>query len=126
MPIGCCTFVTALTLFWELRGHLPEGQRWFARALAASPEPSIARARALWGAAHVALYDDDFDGSAELAAAALEVAEQTGDAWAKARALNTVGYGAVWTDPTETRAGDSRRASSSVARSATTGRSRTA
>ena len=27
---------TALTLFWEMRGHLGEGNRWFARALAAT------------------------------------------------------------------------------------------
>ena len=45
---------TALTLFWELRGHLGKGGRWFARVLRdQDAPPSVARARALWGAAHV-------------------------------------------------------------------------
>ena len=47
--------LTALTLFFELRSHLAEGGRWFARALAHDGAPAALRARALWGAAHVAL-----------------------------------------------------------------------
>ena len=51
---------TALALFFELRGHLASGCRWFARALEPDGAPSVVRARALWGAAHVALYAHDF------------------------------------------------------------------
>ena len=52
---------TALTLFWELRGHLGKGGRWFARILRdEDAAPTALRSRALWGAAHVALYGDDF------------------------------------------------------------------
>ena len=55
-------FATALTLFWELRGHLAKGGRWFARVLRDDDAPpTVERARALWGAAHVALYGDDFE-----------------------------------------------------------------
>ena len=41
--------VTALALFWELRGHLESGGRWFARALAHDEGPSVIRARACGG-----------------------------------------------------------------------------
>ena len=91
---------TALTLFWEMRGHLGEGNRWFARALARDGTPSVARARALWGGAHVAVYNDDEQTAQALAAHALEMAETLGDDWTTARALNTLGYTAnVWDGP---------------------------
>ncbi len=41
-------FATALTLFWELRGHLGKGGRWFPRVLRDDDaEPSVERARAV-------------------------------------------------------------------------------
>ncbi len=91
--------VTALTLFWELRGHLPAGARWFTRALARDDAPSVVRARALWGAAHVALYSDDFETAMQRAPEALAMAEAIGDQWTTARALNTSGYAQLWVDP---------------------------
>ncbi len=97
--------VVALTLFWELRGHLGVGGRWFARALAHDAGPSVARARALWGAAHVALYSDDFETAAQRAPEALAMAEAVGDEWAVARALNTLGYLQLWSDPAAARVG---------------------
>jgi predicted ATPase/class 3 adenylate cyclase/DNA-binding CsgD family transcriptional regulator len=83
--------VTALTLFFELHSHLQAGGRWFARALARDEGPSAIRARALWGAAHVALYGDDFETLGRRAPEALEMARKVGDAWAMGRALNTNG-----------------------------------
>jgi predicted ATPase/class 3 adenylate cyclase/DNA-binding CsgD family transcriptional regulator len=84
---------TALTLFWELRGHLGRAGRWFARLLDQSDvEPTSHRARACWGAAHVALYSGDFETMQIRAPEALELAEQVGDDWALARALNTLGF----------------------------------
>ena len=69
-------FTTALTLFWELRGHLAKGGRWFAHVLGDDEAPpSVERARALWGAAHVALYGDDFAVMAVRAPQALAMAE---------------------------------------------------
>lgn len=84
---------TALTLFWELRGHLGRAGRWFARLLdQPDVEPTRHRARACWGAAHVALYGGDFETMTVRAPEALEIAEQAGDDWALARALNTLGF----------------------------------
>ncbi len=90
--------VTSLALFWELRGHLQSGGRWFERALRPQHEPSVAHARALWGAAHVALYGDDHETAMRRAPEALSMAEAVGDEWAVARALNTIGYVQQWFD----------------------------
>ena len=97
--------VTALTLFWEMRGHLAEGGRWFARALAHDDGPSSVRARALWGATHVAMYGDDFETAARRGPEALAMAEVAEDEWATARALNVLGYMQLFTDPESARAG---------------------
>ncbi len=85
--------VAALSLFYELRGHMAHGSRWFARALAltGADQPSALRARCLWGAAHVAFYGGDYAVSAVRAAEAFAMAEVSGDTWAQARALNTLG-----------------------------------
>ena len=106
--------VTALALFFELRGHLAEGVHWFARALEADGPESIPRARALWGAAHVALYAHEYGIMLQRAPEALAMAETTGDTWAKARALNTFGYAEVFLDPT--RALDTLRRSIALGR----------
>jgi hypothetical protein len=93
-------FATALTLFWELRGHLGKGGRWFARILGdEDAAPTILRARALWGAAHVALYGDDFETMQVRAPQAFAMAETVGDDWATARALNTLGLAELLFDP---------------------------
>jgi predicted ATPase/class 3 adenylate cyclase len=88
--------VTALTLFFELRSHLAVGGRWFARALAHDDGPSALRARALWGAAHVALYGGDVEALGRHAPAALAMADAVGDSTARCRALNTNGLAALW------------------------------
>ena len=62
MPTShCFRLVTALALFWVLRGHTADGGRWFCRALAHDDGPSVVHARALWGAAYVAIYGDDHE-----------------------------------------------------------------
>ena len=91
--------VTALTLFFELRSHLAEGGRWFARALARDEGPSAIRARALWGAAHVALYGGDFEAWGRYAPAALAMAEEVDDEAALCRALNINGLATAWLTP---------------------------
>jgi predicted ATPase/DNA-binding CsgD family transcriptional regulator/class 3 adenylate cyclase len=96
--------VTALAVFWVLRGHTAEGGRWFARALAAGDVPSVVRARALWGAAHVALYDDDHAACDLRCAQALAMARETGDPWTIARASNILGYLGLWHDAAGARA----------------------
>ncbi len=95
---------TALTLFWELRGHLGHAGRWFARLL---DQPDVAptrhRARACWGAAHIGLYAGDFETMTVRAPEALELAEALGDDWARARALNTLGFATAAMTPHEAR-----------------------
>lgn len=93
-------FTAALTLFWESRGHLAKAGRWFARVLSdGEAAPTTERARALWGAAHVALYGDDFATMGVRAPQALAMAEVVGDDWTAARALNTLGFGELLFDP---------------------------
>jgi predicted ATPase/class 3 adenylate cyclase/DNA-binding CsgD family transcriptional regulator len=91
--------VTALTLFYEMHSHLQAGGRRFAQALARNEGPSPLRARTLWGAAHVALYGGDLEAMGRYALQALEMAEEVGDEWAMARALNTNGLVAAWLRP---------------------------
>ena len=91
---------TALTLFWELRGHLGRASRWFARLLAQpDPEHSAFRARACWGAAHIALYGGDFATMSSRAAEAFALADKVDDDWTRARALNTVGFATAVVSP---------------------------
>ncbi|MGH3755960.1 MAG: ATP-binding protein [Pseudonocardiaceae bacterium] len=92
--------VTALTLFYEMHSHLQAGGRWFAQALARDEGPSPLRARALWGAAHVALYGGDWESMGRYAPHALEMAEEVGDEWAIGRALNTNGLTGFHPSPT--------------------------
>lgn len=91
--------VTALTLFYEMHSHLQVGGRRFAQALARDEGPSPLRARALWGAAHVAFYGGDLESVGRYASQALEMAEALGDEWAMARALATNGLVAAWLRP---------------------------
>lgn len=95
---------TAMALFWELRGHLGRGGRWLGRLLdQADPEPSIHRARACWAAAHIGLYAGDLETMSARAPEALELAERLDDDWARARALNTLGFATAVTTPHEAR-----------------------
>ena len=81
------------------------------------------RARALWGAAHVALYGDDFETMMVRAPQALAMAEAVGDDWAAARALNSLGFARAAVRSGRRTRVSWRAASSSDERSATTGRS---
>ena len=57
----------------------------------------MVQARALWGGAHVAVYNDDDELARDLAGQAQAVAAIVGDEWTEARALNTMGYAlALW------------------------------
>jgi predicted ATPase/class 3 adenylate cyclase/DNA-binding CsgD family transcriptional regulator len=98
--------VTALTLFFELRGHLADGGRWFSRALDTTDDDKadVLRARALWGAAHVALYAGQFETAARRAPECFALAEAVGDEWAMGRSLNTIGYLQMQTEPVAARA----------------------
>jgi predicted ATPase/DNA-binding CsgD family transcriptional regulator/class 3 adenylate cyclase len=96
--------VTALAVFWVLRGHTTEGGRWFAQALAHDDGASVVRARALWGAAHVALYGDDHETCDRRCPEALAMARHVDDPWTIARATNVSSYLSLWSDPAGARA----------------------
>ncbi len=91
---------TAMALFWELRGHLGRGGRWLARLLDQHDvEPSVHRARTCWAAAHIGLYAGDLETMSTRAPQALELADRVDDDWARARALNTLGFATAATTP---------------------------
>jgi predicted ATPase/class 3 adenylate cyclase/DNA-binding CsgD family transcriptional regulator len=96
--------VTALAVYWVLRGHTAEAGRWFARALATDDVPSVVRARALWGAAHVAVYGDDHEACDLRCPQALAMAREADDPWTIARATNILSYLGLWHDPAGARA----------------------
>ncbi len=96
--------VTALALFWVLRGHTSDGGRWFGRALARDDGPSVIRTRALWGAAYVAIYGDDHETGDLCAPQALAMARDLDDPWTIARATNAYNYVALWKNPAQARA----------------------
>ncbi|WP_307835272.1 ATP-binding protein [Streptomyces adelaidensis] len=58
-PQAVLALAAALRFHWCVGGFLGEGRRQFDRVLAAAPEPTPARARALWVAAWVAVLQGD-------------------------------------------------------------------
>ena len=58
-PQATLALVGALRFHWCWGGFIGEGRHWLDRALAAAPEPTPARARALWVAAWVAALQSD-------------------------------------------------------------------
>jgi len=90
--------VGAIWKFWDLRGHLAEGQRRLEGALAADSSPTAARAKTLAGAARVGRF-----GSAEAAALraeeALAIHHELGDAWGVAYSRFVLGESVGEDDP---------------------------
>lgn len=82
----------ALACFWLMRGHLSEGRRWLARALAASEGAAMsARARVLHGAAVLADAQGDFDTARALGEESLALWRTLEDRLGTATALNELG-----------------------------------
>jgi predicted ATPase/DNA-binding NarL/FixJ family response regulator len=94
----------ALWWFWYFAGHLSEGRRWLAAALAADfPDPDggaaasagapreLARCRALCGAGTLAFYQGDYQAAPALLGQAVALARETGDTGAAAHALTFLG-----------------------------------
>ncbi len=93
---------SALGGFWELRGHLGVASSWYERTLSAESAPSVARARALWAAAHTGIYGGDIQTTVQLAPRALAAAEAVEDNQTVLRAAMTLDYLAVNFDPKAT------------------------
>ena len=74
----------ALWRFWDRKRHLVEGRRRLESALRAAEHPAAARAKALTGAADIALTCGDITTGGRRAREALELHRQLGDAWGSA------------------------------------------
>ena len=80
----------ALWGFWYMHGHVTEGRAWLAEALARSPEPTTARARALAGGGSMARLQADYEQATALLTEALALSRQLGDSRLRAAALNNL------------------------------------
>ena len=85
----------ALWRFWAQRGHLSEGRRWYAEALALPGDGGLAapatQVNWLVGAARLAIDQAAFDEASAYAAQAVALAREHGDSRDQADALNTLG-----------------------------------
>jgi predicted ATPase/DNA-binding SARP family transcriptional activator len=77
--------------FWYLGGHLAEGRRRLEHALEVHADPTPARARALIGAAVMAVNTRDLAVARERAAEGLALHRSMGDAWGAAYCLYMLG-----------------------------------
>ncbi|WNZ13576.1 response regulator [Streptomyces sp. 11x1] len=94
--------VAALSWHWCVGGFLSEGRRQFERALAAAPEPSAERARALVAAVWVAQTQGDLTTADRWLEEAESLGERLGDAWVRIQADGLHGVSAQYRGrPTE-------------------------
>jgi tetratricopeptide (TPR) repeat protein len=90
---GALRLTAALWRFWDLNGHLIEGRRQLERGLRADERPTAARAKALSGAADMALTCGDVATGRLRAEEALELHRELHDEWGTAFSLLMVAYG---------------------------------
>jgi predicted ATPase/DNA-binding SARP family transcriptional activator len=89
---GALRLAAALWRFWDLKGHLIEGRRRLDRALRADERPTAARAKALSGAADMALTCGDLATGGLRAEEALELNRELRDDWGIAFSLMMFAY----------------------------------
>jgi predicted ATPase/DNA-binding SARP family transcriptional activator len=82
----------ALWRFWDLKGHLVEGRRRLESVVRADDRPTPARAKALSGAADMALTSGDVAQGIRWAQEAFELHRALGDAWGTAFSRLMVAY----------------------------------
>ncbi len=82
----------AVSLFWSLRGHLVEGRHRLENALSADERPTAARAKALIGAADMAVDASDAAAVRIRAEEGLALYQTLGDAWGTAYAGVLLGH----------------------------------
>ncbi|MFG2004461.1 ATP-binding protein [Spirillospora sp. NPDC048911] len=88
----------AMFFYWVGCGFLDEGRTWLDRALALDPEPTPARAAALWINGYIAIKQGDTDRASALLEASQAQAQRTGDRVALANAIHRLGCVALVTD----------------------------
>ncbi|MFK0192303.1 ATP-binding protein [Kitasatospora sp. NPDC090308] len=84
-----------LWYFWVGTGHLGEGRHWLDRALALAPEPTDARAKALWVTGYLATLQGDLDRARPALEECRRQAQDTGDDRALAYAVHRQGCAAL-------------------------------
>jgi predicted ATPase len=89
---GALRLPAALWRFWDLKGHLIEGRRQLERGLRADKRPTAARAKALSGAADMALTCGDVATGRLRAEEALELHRELQDDWGTAFSLLRFAY----------------------------------
>jgi predicted ATPase len=89
---GALRLTGTLWRFWNLKGHLIEGRRRLERALGADRRPTAARAKALSGAADMALTCGDVETGRLWAEEALELHRELQDRWGTAFSLLMFAY----------------------------------
>jgi predicted ATPase/class 3 adenylate cyclase len=85
----------ALSRFWYMRGHLAEGRRRLGSALRIDQHPTAARAKALIGAAVIAVEGADAATARDRAEEALALHRKLGDAWGTANSGFMLGQAAL-------------------------------
>jgi predicted ATPase/DNA-binding SARP family transcriptional activator/Tfp pilus assembly protein PilF len=82
----------SLWRFWDARGHLSEGRRWLAEALADSDDlPAELRAKVLNGSGMLAWYQTDYAAARDQIEASYALRKTLGDKAGMAIALNNLG-----------------------------------
>ncbi len=86
----------ALVSFWNFRGHLAEGRRWLAAALAAGGTSPTTRADALFAATVLAVLQGDHAQADAYAEESLALSREHDHAFGISRALFILGASAEW------------------------------
>ncbi len=86
-PPAALRLANAVWWWWMARGYFVEGARWLDAALAAAPEPTPQRARALLALGGIEVRRSRPGPVVDLGTAALEIVRRGGDRRAEARAL---------------------------------------
>lgn len=88
--------VAATWLFWEVRCRFEEGTRWLRRALAAAPEPTTARATALYGLGDISMFSPDLEQVLASGHEVVAIGEHLGDPTVIARGTTLLGWAACF------------------------------
>lgn len=96
-PPRALALAAGMWRFWLWQGHLAEGRRWLARAFDRSAERTDARARALIGAAALAVRSGDLADAVARSEQAEALYGELGDARGRCRALQVMA-GAPWSE----------------------------
>jgi tetratricopeptide (TPR) repeat protein len=94
-PPVALRLANAIWWFWMARGLFVEGSRWLNEVLAAAPEPTPERGRALIAAGAIQVRRPHRIDAVDLGREALEIARRGGDRHAEARALARLGVMAM-------------------------------